>query len=141
MQNKIFFGIRTDLITDTQGALKRNAERKAEKEKPEKMAKKTAEEMAAEEASKKRDAEILAFLEAFKKQDYMLDLVIYTGVKRGVLHLETFLPLPAGVSYDVADLNFISTEKRAEIEKEMKKDTNAIFFNSKEEAIDYMTSN
>ena len=125
---KIFFGIRVDLITETKEALKREAERKA------------AEEMAVEEAAKKRDAEILSFLEAFKKQDYMLDLVIYTGVKRGVLHLETFLPLPAGVSYDVADLNFISTEKRAEIEKEMKKDKNAIFFNSKEEAIDYMTS-
>ena len=136
MENKIFFGIRSDLITETKEALKRTAER----EKAEETAKKTAEEIAVEEAAKKRDAEILAFLEAFKKQDYMLDLVIYTGVKRGVLHLETFMPLPAGVSYDVADLNFISTEKRAEIEEEMKKDTNAIFFTSKQEAIDYMTS-
>ena len=45
MENKIFFGIRSDLITETKEALKRTAER----EKAEETAKKTDEEIAVEE--------------------------------------------------------------------------------------------
>ena len=133
---KIFFGIRVDLITETKEALKREAERKAEKEKPEK----TAEEMAVEEAAKKKDAEILAFLEAFKRQAYQYDFVIFTGIDQGVLRLDSFLPKPAGVSYDSTSLSSISAEERAEIEAEMRKTENVEFFSSQKEAIDYMTS-
>ena len=133
---KIFFGIRTDLIAETKEALKREAERKAEKEKPEK----TAEEMAEEEADEKRDKEILSFLEAFRKQAYQYDFVIYTGIKHGILHLESYLPKPAGVSYDLTSLSSISAEERAEIEAEMRKTENVEFFSSQEEAIEAMTS-
>lgn len=133
---KIFFGIRTDLIAETKEALKREAERKAEKEKPEK----TAEEMAVEEADEKRDKEILSFLEAFRKQAYQYDFVIYTGIKHGILHLESYLLKPAGVSYDLTSLASISAEERAEIEAEMRKTENVEFFSSQKEAIDYMTS-
>ena len=133
---KIFFGIRVDLITETKEALKREAERKAEKEKPEK----TAEEMAEEEADEKRDKEILSFLEAFRKQVHPYDFVIYTGIDHGVLHLDSFLPKPAGVSYDLTSLSSISAEERAEIEAEMRKTENVEFFSSQKEAIDYMTS-
>lgn len=118
---KIFLGIRTNLITETQEALKREAERKrkrkkAEKESAEKMAEKTAEETAEEMAEKeaeKRDKEILSFLEAFKKQAYPFDLVIYTGIDHGTLHLESSLPKPAGVSYDLTSLASLSAEERA----------------------------
>ena len=133
---KIFFGIRVDLITETKEALKREAERKAEKEQPQK----TAEEMAVEEADEKRDKEILSFLEAFKKQAYPYDFVIYTGIDHGILHLESFLPKPAGVSYDLTSLASISAEERAEIEAEMRKTENVEFFSSQEEAIEAMTS-
>ncbi len=136
MKNKIFFGIRVDLITETKEALKRESERKVEKEKPEK----TAEEMAVEEAAKKKDAEILAFLEAFKNQAYQYDFVIFTGIKHGILHLESYLPKPAGVSYDLTSLASISAEERAEIEAEMRKTENVEFFSSQEEAIEAMTS-
>lgn len=146
MGNKIFFGIRTNLITETQEALKREAERKrkkAQKKSAEKMAKKTAEEMAEEEAEKeaeKRDKEILSFLEAFKKQAYQYDFVIYTGIDHGVLHLDSFLLKPAGVSYDLTSLASISAEERAEIEAEMRKTENVEFFSSQKEAIEAMTS-
>ena len=133
---KIFFGIRVDLITETKEALKREAERKAEKEQPQK----TAEEMAVEEADEKRNKEILSFLEAFRKQAYQYDFVIYTRIKHGILHLESYLPKPAGVSYDLTSLASISAEERAEIEAEMRKTENVEFFSSQEEAIEAMTS-
>ena len=148
MGNKIFFGIRTNLITETQEALKREAERKrkkAQKKSAEKMAKKTAEEMAEEEAEKeaeKRDKEILSFLEAFKKQDNILDLVVYTGIINSVnvLISEPFLPLPAGVSYDSGTIQFLAPKKRSEIEEKMRKAKDVQLFSSKEEAIKAMTS-
>ena len=133
MESKIFFGIRTNLITETQEALKREAERERKKAE---LAEKTVE----EESDEKRDKEILSFLEAFKKQAYPFDLVIYTGINHGILHLESFLPKPAGVSYDLTSLASISAEEKAEIEAEMRKTENVEFFSSHEEAIEAMTS-
>ena len=66
--------------------------------------------------------------------------MIYTGIDYGVLHLDSFLPKPAGVSYDLTSLASISAEERAEIEAEMRKTENVEFFSSQKEAIDYMTS-
>lgn len=128
MKEKIFFGIRKGLIEEIKSALRRKAERSKTKDM-------TAEEMAEEMA---KDAE--AFLELFQKQESPLDLTVYVGVRKGLLHLESILPLPAGVRYDVASLNLISAEKRAEIEEELKGNTDIICFSSKEEAIEAMTA-
>ncbi len=131
MKRKCFFGIRKDLINETKSALRRKAEREKKVEEP--ATAEQAEEMA-------KDAEILAFLELFQKQDSPLDLTVYVGVRKGLLHLESILPLPAGVRYDVASLNLISAEKRAEIEEELKGNKDIICFSSKEEAVKAMTT-
>ena len=60
MKRKCFFGIRKDLINETKSALRRKAEREKKVEEP--ATAEQAEEMA-------KDAEILAFLELFQKQD------------------------------------------------------------------------
>ena len=133
--NKILFGIRTELIEETKSALRKKAdfEKKAEK-------------MSAEQAeqAEERLEEILkdlAFFEAFQKQDYMLDLVFYTGIfGPNILILEPALKLPAGVSYDSTRVQLLAPEKRSEIEEKMREAEDVLLFTSKEEAIKEMTS-
>lgn len=136
MKDKIFFGIRTELIEKTKSALRRKAdfEKKAEK-------------MSAEQAEQAEEIleEILkdlAFFEAFQKQDYVLDLVFYTGILglTNILILEPALKLPAGVSYDSSRIQLLAPEKRSEIEEKMREAEDVLLFTSKEEAIKEMTS-
>ena len=129
MKNKILFGIRKELIEKTKSALRKKAdfEKKTEK-------------MSAEQAE--QAVKDLAFFEAFQKQDYVLDLVFYTGILglTNILILEPALPLPAGVSYDSSRIQLLAPEKRSEIEERMRKAEDVLLFTSKEEAIKEMTS-
>ena len=136
MKNKILFGIRKELIEKTKSALRKKAdfEKKAEK-------------MSAEQAEQAEEIleEILkdlAFFEAFQKQDYVLDLVFYTGILglTNILILEPALKLPAGVSYDSSRIQLLAPEKRSEIEEKMREAEDVLLFTSKEEAIKEMTS-
>lgn len=137
MQRKFLFGIREELIEKTKSALIRKAEIEEK-----------AKTLTAEQAKKLMDEQAkeilkdLAFLEAFKKQDYMLDFVVYTGIidSVNVLLLEPALSLPAGVSYDSTRVQLFAPEKRIEIEERMRKAKAVLLFSSKEEAIEAMTS-
>lgn len=126
--NKILFGIRTELIEETKSALRKKADFKKE-----------GKVMPAEQAE--QAVKDLAFFEAFQKQDYMLDLVFYTGILGpNILILEPALPLPAGVSYDYTRVQLLAPEKRSEIVERMRKAKDVLLFSSKEEAIKAMTS-
>lgn len=128
MEKKLFFGVRKELIEKTKSALRKKADFKKE-----------GKEMPAEQAE--QAVKDLAFFEAFQKQDYMLDLVFYTGIfGPNILILEPALPLPAGVSYDSSRIQLLAPEKRSEIEEKMREAEDVLLFTSKEEAIKEMTS-
>lgn len=136
MKEKILFGIRKELIEKTKSALRKKADFKKE-----------GKVMPAEQAEQAEEIleEILkdlAFFEAFQKQDYVLDLVFYTGILglTNILILEPALPLPAGVSYDSTRVQLLAPEKRSEIVESMRKAKDVLLFTSKEEAIKEMTS-
>lgn len=117
-KNEIFFGIRTALIVRTRLALRKRANATTEEG---------------------ENDEILTFLELFKAQEDALDLTIYTDVRNGRLYLESPLTSP-DVRYDVADIDILSAEKRAESIRKMEKEKNVSFFHSKIEALETMTS-
>lgn len=128
MKTKILFGIREELIEKTKSAFFLKADFKKE-----------GKEMPAEQAE--QAVKDLAFFEAFQKQDYMLDLVFYTGILGpNILILEPALKLPAGVSYDSTRVQLLAPGKRSEIVERMRKAEDVLLFTSKEEAIKEMTS-